>query len=534
MATVALLGMSACTLAACGNNNSQASSGKTSLNLMETDVVSSLDTSVTASIPQWDTLVQTMAGLYRSDKNDQPVPAVATSYHKSSDGKTYTFNLRHNAKWSNGDTVTAQDFVTAWRKGASPKAMSGYNYIFSNIKNADQISQGKKAVSSLGVKAVGKYKLVVQLENPEPTFIDKMVMPAFYPQNTRLVKKYGAKYGTAAKYTAFDGAFKVTKWTNTSEKWTAVKNPYYYAKSAVKLQKLNYQVVKDSNTAHQLFQQGSLDDAVVSGTTAQGLQNNKNLYHLYRSGNNFVNLNMAKGAVLANKQLRQALYLAVNRTQLSKKVLADGSKPSYTFSAPNAAKDPASGKDFAAAAQPKETYNVAKAKKLWQAGLKQLGKSKVELTLVASDTTTDKNVSEFLQSQLESKLPGLKVTVKNLPSKSAYNLVANGKYDLYLSLWLNDYADPYSELQTLEKTNSHNYGKYTSAAYNNELSQARKNATTRSVYFSHLLKAQEQMNQDYPVLPLYTMVEDHLVNSNLKGVLWHKVGMIDYTRAYFK
>lgn len=214
---------------------------------METDVVSSLDTSVTASIPQWDTLVQTMAGLYRSDKNDQPVPAVATSYHKSSDGKTYTFNLSHNAKWSNGDTVTAQDFVTAWRKGVSPKAMSGYNYIFSNIKNADQISQGKKAVSSLGVKTVGKYKLVVQLENPEPTFIDKMVMPAFYPQNTRLVKKYGAKYGTAAKYTAFDGAFKVTKWTNTSEKWTAVKNPYYYAKNAVKLQKLNYQVVKDSN-----------------------------------------------------------------------------------------------------------------------------------------------------------------------------------------------------------------------------------------------------------------------------------------------
>lgn len=523
MATVALLGMSACTLAACGNSNSQASNGKTSLNLMETDVVSSLDTSVTASIPQWDTLVQTMAGLYRSDKNDQPVPAVATSYHKSSDGKTYTFNLRHNAKWSNGDTVTAQDFVTAWRKGVSPKAMSGYNYIFSNIKNADQISQGKKAVSSLGVKAVGKSKLVVQLENPEPTFIDKMVMPAFYPQNTRLVKKYGAKYGTAAKYTAFDGAFKVTKWTNTSEKWTAVKNPHYYAKSAVKLQKLNYQVVKDSNTAHQLFQQGSLDDAVVSGTTAQGLQNNKNLYHLYRSGNNFVNLNMAKGAVLANKQLRQALYLSVNRTQLSKKVLADGSKPSYTFSAPNAAKDPASGKDFATAAQPKETYNVAKAKKLWQAGLKQLGKSKVELTLVASDTTTNKNVSEFLQSQLESKLPGLKVTVKNLPSKSAYNLVTNGKYDLYLSLWLNDYADPYSELQTLEKTNSYNYGKYTSAAYNNELSQARKKAATRSVYFSHLLKAQEQMNQDYPVLPLYTMVEDHLVNSK-GGTLaqgWH-------------
>ena len=172
---------------------------------------------------------------------------------------------------------------------------------------------------------------------------------------------------------------------------------------------------------------------------------------------------------------------------------------------------------------------------LFRSGLKEAGLKSVTLTLVTSDTTTDKNVGEFVQSQVQGKLSNVKVEVKSLPSKSSMNLVTTGKYDLYLSLWLNDYADPISELETLQSDNSHNYGKYESTAFNQQLNLARsKNATTTKAYFANLLAAQEQMNKDYPVLPLYTMVEDHLVKSNLKGVLWHKVGMVDYTRAYFK
>lgn len=524
--------LAAMTLTACGQANG--SKAKTSLNLMESDVVASLDTSATASIPQWDTLVQTMAGLYKSDKNDNPVPAMAKSYKKSKDGTRYTFYLR-KAKWSNGDQVTAQDFVTAWRKGVSPTAMSGYNYIFKGIKNAAAISSGKKKASTLGVKALDAHTLQVDLEYPMPTFVQKMVMPAFYPMDTQLVAKYGKKYGTTSKAMAFNGAFKVTGWKNTDEKWHLVKNKFYYAASEVKLQTMNYQVVKDSNTAHQLFEQGSLDDATVTGTTAQGLQKSKNLYHLYRSGNDFLNVNMAKGKTLSNVDLRHALYLVMDRNQLAKKVLADGSKASYTFSAPNAAKYPGTKTDFAKKAQPTETYNVAKAKKLWAKGLKEASLKSVTLTLVTSDTTTDKNVGEFVQSQVQGKLSNVKVEVKSLPSKSSMNLVTTGKYDLYLSLWLNDYADPISELETLQSDNSHNYGKYESTAFNQQLNLARsKNATTTKAYFANLLAAQKQMNKDYPVLPLYTMVEDHLVKSNLKGVLWHKVGMVDYTRAYFK
>lgn len=521
-------------LSGCSNNSSTSkTTTKKTLNLMESDTVATLDQSASTTVPLWDVLNQMNDGLFRSDKNNNPVPALAKKTTVSKDGKRYTFYLK-NAKWSNGDTVTAQDFVTAWRRGVAPTSLSGYSYIYNGIKNASAIQNGKKKPSSLGVKAVSQNKLVVDLDYPIPTFTKKLTMTSFLPQNTKLVKKYGKKYGSSIKSYASDGAFKLSKWTPSSNTWTMVKNPNYYDRKEIKLSKIKYQVVKEANTAHQLFQQGTLDDAVISGTTAQGLQNDKNLRQVDRSGNYFIRTNQAKGRVLNNAKLRQALYLVINREQLAKKVMANGSKPSYTYSSPGAAKYPGTNKDFATVAKPKETYNVAKAKKLWNEGLREIGKSNVTLTLVGYDTSTDKNQAEFIQSQIVSKLSNVKVDVKSLPFNSAYNLAVKGDFDLQLSYWLNDYADPMSELETQELTNSHNFGKYTSKNFNYQLSQARsKNATTKKAYFRNLLNAQNQLTKDNPVIPLCTEVEDHLVNPKLKGVLWNTTGTADYTRAYF-
>lgn len=519
-------------LSACGKSSST-STAKTTLNLMESDTIATFDQSASTTVPIWDVLEQLDDGLFRSDKNNKPVPALAKKTVKSNGGKRYTFYLR-SAKWSNGDEVTAQDFVTAWKRGVAPTSLSGYSYIYQGIKNATAIQNGKKKASTLGVKAVGKHKLVVNLEYPIPTFTEKLTMISFMPQDTKLVKKYGKKYGTSMKTFATNGAFKLGSWKAGANTWTLVKNPNYYAKSEVKLSKIKYQVVKEANTAHQLFQQGSLDDAMITGTTAQGLKNDKHLKYVNRSGNYFIRTNQAKGKVLSNAKLRQALYLVINRKQLAEKVMANGSKPSYTYSSPGAAKYPGTNKDFATVAKPKEIYNVAKAKKLWKEGLKELGKSSVTLTLVGYDTSTDKNQAEFLQSQIESKLPNVKIEVKSLPFTSAYTLAVKGEFDLQLSYWMNDYADPMSELETQELTNSHNFGKYTSKNFNKQLSLAKsKNAVSKKAYFKNLLNAQNQLSKDNPVIPLCTEVEDHLVNSKLRGALWHTTGVTDYTRAYF-
>lgn len=151
-----------------------------------------------------------------------------------------------------GDPVTAQDFVTSWRRSTAPTSKSGYNYIFTGIKNAEQISAGKMPPSSLGVRALDRHTLRVDLEYAMPYFNKMMVMPAFFPQNTGYVKKFGDKYGTNSARVACNGAFKVQGWTGTNDKWSLTPNTHYYDRKNIRMDKMVMQIVKDSNTAHQL------------------------------------------------------------------------------------------------------------------------------------------------------------------------------------------------------------------------------------------------------------------------------------------
>ena len=179
------------------SSKKQSNTSKNTITLMQTNELLSLDTSNHADLTTWNILENTMEGLYKADSKHQPAPAMATKVvSPTANGTLYTFPLRHNAKWSNGDPVTAQDFVTAWQRSVAPTAKSGYNYIFSGIKNADAIIAGKKAPQTLGVKALGRYQLQVELEHPMPYFNKMMVMPAFFPENQTALKKFGNNYGT--------------------------------------------------------------------------------------------------------------------------------------------------------------------------------------------------------------------------------------------------------------------------------------------------------------------------------------------------
>lgn len=149
-------------------------------------------------------------GLYRLGKNNKVLPGIAKKTAISKDGKTYTFTLRRNAKWSNGDKVTAKDFVYSWQRINNPKTGSQYAYLYSGIKNADQIQAGKKPVSSLGIKADGNYKLTVTLEKAIPYFKLLMGFPSFFPQDQKVVQKYGDKYATQSKYQVYNGPYTMT------------------------------------------------------------------------------------------------------------------------------------------------------------------------------------------------------------------------------------------------------------------------------------------------------------------------------------
>ena len=167
-----------------------------------------------------------MEGLFRI-KNNHAEPGLATKTKVSKDGLTYTMTLRKNAKWSNGDPVTAHDFVYAWHRAVDPKNAAPGSYLYSGIKNADAIIAGKMAPDTLGVKANGDYELVVQLEQQTPYFKLLMGDIRFFPQDQKAVEKYGSKYGASAKTTVFNGPFLLEGWTGSNLNWKFVKNKNY-------------------------------------------------------------------------------------------------------------------------------------------------------------------------------------------------------------------------------------------------------------------------------------------------------------------
>ncbi|MBV0929605.1 peptide ABC transporter substrate-binding protein [Lentilactobacillus sp. IMAU92037] len=528
-----MVGASTVLLAACGSKSS--SSKRNSVSLMQTSELLSLDTSEHADFTTWNTLENSMEGLYRANQENEPVPASATSVVKPTDhGLTYTFHLRKNAKWSNGDPLTAQDFVTAWRRSVSPTSKSGYNYIFSGIKNADAITANKKSPKTLGAYALNKHTFQVKLEHPMPYFNKMMVLPAFFPENPTALKKFSSKYGTQSKYMYYNGPFKVTSWNGTNDNWTLKRNKYYYDQKAIHLNELKYSVVKDANTAHELFDQKKLDDATITGVTAKGLQKNKDLIHERKAGTYYLRLNLRKGRPLTNQKMRQALSLVLNRKQLTKDVLADGSEPAYTYTSRDLTKDPTTGKDFATETKPADTYDVAKAKKLWAEGVKESGqKGIVKMDVVGDDQTITKNVAQFVQASVKKSLPGADVAVKSLPTKGQQSAEANRAFDMEQTFWLADFADPISFMGILQSSNPQDYGKYKDSYFDKQYQEASSfHAADPKQYWQNMRNLQEHLNTTMPVVPLYQMVESHLVNPNLKGVLRHPVGEDDYTRAY--
>lgn len=502
---------------------------------MQTSDLTTLDNTNQATMSEFSTLTNLDEGLYKLDSKNEVVPAIAKTIAKpTNNGKTYTIHLRKDARWSNGDKVTAQDFVYSWRRSVDPANKPVYTYVFSGIKNADAVIAGKISPSKLGIKAIGKYKLEIILEHPMQSFNKLVTMPVFLPQDKVFVQKIGTKkYGSNAKYTVSNGAFKITKWTGINDSYLLVKNKYYYAKKRVKLNKISYTTIKDDNTAYNLFKTNKLDDATVSGVVAQGLQNNKNLKKVSRAWTYYLQVNQSKGSPLANAKLRKAVSLVINRKELTQKVLGDGSTPAGSFVSPKTAIDPTTGKDFSTETATSMQSNVKEAKRLWKEGLSEIGKSSVTLSLIAEDTETQKKVAEYIQSTVQSNLSNVSVKVQNLPAKSLSNKKTAGEFDLSLWYWLADYADPINYLGILTTGNSMNPGKYSDSVFDSYLANA-QTAKTKSIYWANLRDAEKKLQKTTGIVPLYYVKEDHLVQSGLSGVVYHTAGFADYTRSYWK
>ena len=528
----AMVVASAVLLVACG---SKSSSSTETFNRMEKDVISTMDNAHITDVISGQAAVDTGDGLYRY-KGKKLQPAVATKVVKPTNkGLTYTFNLR-KTKWSNGDPVTAKDFVFAWRRATDPKTKSEYAYLFSGIKNADDITAGKKAPSTLGVKAEGNYKLVVTMERPIPYFSTMMVNPVFFPLNQKTVEKYGKKFGTQSKYLVFNGPFKLTNWNGTGNSWDEVKNKSYWNAKQVKLDKIHVQVVKDANTAANLFATKKLDDAVLTGEIAKQHAKDKDYVGDKQGRTSYLDMNEEKVPDFKNLKLRQAVAMAINRKEFANKVIGDGSFGISTLTPENSGSNPKTGEDFAKeAAKESETvqsYNLKEAKKLWAEGLKEVGKSGEQVTLTTDDTDVAKKSAEYIQSALE-QLPGMKVSISSVPFKTRIQRSLDGTAQFILSCCQGDVPDPISFLDLYTTGNTYNFSHWSNKQYD-ELIKASEttDANNETKRYNDLLKAQELLSKEAPVATLYQTVQGHLRNPKLKGVTFSPANMYNFVGAY--
>ncbi|MFC6274361.1 peptide ABC transporter substrate-binding protein [Levilactobacillus tangyuanensis] len=534
LGTVATL--AAGVLAACGTtsstSNSQAQAKDQTLTWMENSALPTMDISKSVDAVSAETLNNTGEGLLRVGKKTSLHPGVAKSYSKSKDGKTYTFNLR-KSKWSNGDAVTAKDFVYSWQRTVNPKTASEYAYLFGDVQNANAIMKHKKAVSSLGIKAEGNYKLVVTLTHPVSYFPDLVAGTTFFPQNQKVVDHYGKKYASNAADNVYNGPFKLTSWSGTSDNWTISKNASYWNAKNVKLNKVAFNTVKDPQTALSQYQSGKLDAIYLSGQQPKNYKNSKEYVARTSSRASYVEVNQRKDTMMKNKKARQALSLAINRQQFTNKIMDDGSVAPTGLVTDGLASY--KGKDFAASAKvPSATsQDLTKAKKLWKEALKETGRKSYSMTLTADDTAAGKSSTEYIQSQW-AKLPGLKVTDANVPYKTVLARCASGDFDSIVTAWGADFADPITFLQLFTTGNSYNEGKWSNKTYDKLIDAATgADANKTGKRWQDLIKAQRVLLKDQGIIPFYQQGKPQLVKSNVKGVVYFPVGANwDFSHAY--
>ena len=524
----------ALTLGACGAKKSSSATPKQVLRWTENGQLPTNDPAQATDTLSFNVLLNTQEGLYRaSDKGQKTNLALAKSVKVSADGKTYKVTLR-NAKWSNGDPITAQDFVYGWQRVVDPKTKSQDAFYLYQVENAEAINTGKKPLSALGITAQDSKHLTIKLTKPVSYFKKLLAWPLFFPQNKKAVEKYGKKFGTNSSAQIYSGPYKLAKWSGSSDSWQLVKNNRYWDKKKVKLSVIKEQVVKDANTALNLFDTGKVDEAVLSGQTAVAQAKSSSRVDRLSSNLTRVDLNESKNPAFKNADVRRAFSLVVNRKQIASNVLQDGSRGAIGFTPIGLATGP-DGQDFAKTSKVASgvAYDVAKAKKLLAKGFAATGTKSLNLTLLTNDIETTKSVGEYLQSQFE-KLPNVKVTLKSIPSAQYLQLKSAGDYDLTIAGWQSVFGDPINFLDIWESDSSYNSSKWHNAEFDQLLDDAENkygnNATKR---WDTLVKAEKLLLKEQATIPLYQSNNLQLLKSKVKGINYNPSGVpYDWKTTY--
>lgn len=484
-----------------------------------------LNPTTTSDVASADILRMTTAGLFKLDANDQPVPDLAESYTVSDDGKTYTIKLRQDAKWNNGDPVTANDFIYSWTISMTKETASVYGFIlYNNIENGDKFYAGECDASELGCKAINDYTLEVTFNTPLTYALNLFAFQSYLPVNQKIYEAAGTNSDGTSMYNkdidtmAYNGPYYVSEWVH-DDHITLTKNEDFYDADSISIPKVNYVMMTDANARLSAFQAGQVDCINVNNEQIKQLQAlNEPVYSYTDNSNWYFQYNLEGNKILSNAKVRMALGNAVDPQSYVDNVLADGSVVANGL-VPTSINGANDGK-YVDGREDLLTHDVEGAKALFEEGLKELGMSVEDvgtLTYVCDDQTRARTEAEYFQNQWKTVL-GIDVEISPMSFKARLDAMENGNFDIVFAGWAPDYNDAMTFLDMFMVGNGNNYGKYNNPKYDELLNQASEEVDAAKR--QEILQQAETIliKDDCVVYPLYFSVVNYVKSNKLSGM----------------
>lgn len=526
LAGAMMLSMAACGAKSSDSGNAGKTSGISYPGTKEENAVTidlraeppQLNSFLTTDVASSDILRMVMAGLYKLDENDKPVPDLAEDTQVSEDGKTYTLKIRQDAKWTNGDPVTAHDFVYALQMVCSETTAAPYGFIvYDNILNGADVFAGTKAPEELGVKALDDYTLEVTFVSPIPYALHLFSFSSYYPMNQKAYEEIGDdKYAKDADKIVTNGAYKIDEWVH-DDHITLVKDTEYYDADLINIEKVKFIQMKDANARMNAFKAGEVDTINLTGEQLQQAKAAGMKTASYVDNSNwYLEYNVQKKE-LSSAKIRKALGISVDMKSFCENVLKDGSVPATGFTPTGIGG--VNNTTYADAVGTVTEYNVDKAKKLFEEGLAEIGMKAEDykISFLVDDTSNAQQQAAYFQEQWKQAL-GITVEITPMPFKSRLAAMDSGDFDIVLAGWAPDYNDAMTFLDMFTTTNGNNYGKYSSEVYDKLIADAvvtvdPEERQAKLVEAETLLVA-----EDCPVYPLYFTSVTYAVSDKLEGM----------------
>ncbi len=377
--------------------------GASSVTVNLADTIRDLDTTTTTDSVSSDVLLNVISCLYRLDPDQQPIPDMAEGVEISSDKLTYVFTIRDGVKWSNGDPVTAQDFEFAWLRALDPETAGQYAYIISTfVEGAADFNEGNGSAGDVAINATDDKTLEVRLVAPSPFWLGLTSFYTYSPQNQAYVEEQGEGYAQDASSLIYNGPYLLEEFDPT-QGVVMVKNDDYWDSETVNIQRVEGKIVKEQDTAVNLYESGELDETEIQGQFVDEFRGTPDFWSQTYFASFYMVPNLDSIPLFQNVNVRKAIQIGYDRSALAAQILNDGSEPATGY-VPDGIAGPGDETFREAVGPTVPEFNPEEARRLFEQGVEEEGGENPQVELLAYDDSVARDIATFLQSQLEDNL----------------------------------------------------------------------------------------------------------------------------------